>query len=196
MTKTLRDQIFAMDRTQTLFGHPMLQSYAALVVYEELLRHYRKSINWVWEVGTGHGALSLYFALWSCLNNTPFKTIDDGSADWAQWSPSPTLGMLLKNLGATVLRGSCFSLHHQKQIADDISKKPGLLFCDGGKKGKEVQTFGSQTASGSIIVAHDWPIEINESDVDKTDGVMYLEPWHTQSLELGTKAAILVRSEV
>lgn len=45
------------------------------------------------------------------------------------------------------------------------SKKRALIFCDGGNKALEMQTFAPYLKEGDLIMAHDYTIEIVEADL-------------------------------
>lgn len=179
-------------QSNTLFGKQVLQSYAGIVLYEKLLTEYENRIHWICEIGTATGMLALYFAVWARLRYIPFITIDNGAADWA-WPMRAETRSCLKDLNARVIRGNCFQTPHYADICTQLRKSSGFLLCDGGNKPKELKKFGPHAGKGSIIVCHDWPIEFKAADVEAVPEVTYLEPWHTMSLEGGTKAAVLER---
>ena len=198
----LRSQLFAHNPKRRLFGRYVQQSHAAILVYEQLLDEHREEVHWLCEIGTGMGTLSLYFALWARLRGVPFLTVDNGSsAD--KWNPSPAVLATLDRLGARVERVDCFSSAGQELICSQIRDGRGLLFCDGGNKPRELRTFGPAACPGSLIVVHDFvegdvvvvkgPPEVDHAAVEATPEVEYYEPWHTQSIQLATKAAILRR---
>jgi len=193
----LYDNIFKMDQTQTLFGRQVLQSWASFAVYEQLLNAHKERISWIVEIGTATGLTTLYLAQWAWLTMGPQRrilvtTIDSGVARHA-WPLDADVQSLLNFLQVQIVIGDVFKPATFQIVKSVIVRKPGLLFCDGGDKDRELRTFGPIAARGTIIIAHDWPIEVNEKDVAATEGVDYYQPWHDQSLGLGTKAAILVR---
>lgn len=190
----LREQLFEHNEQRRLFGRYVQQSHAGLLVYEQLLEAHRERIHWLVEIGTGTGSLSLYWALWARLRGVPFLTVDNGAAAHA-WHPSPIVYELLALLGAQVKVANCFSGVSYALISSQIRGTPGLLFCDGGDKELELRVFAPLAASASLIVVHDWPIEIDATIIESVSEVHYYEPWHSQSLELGTKAAILCRND-
>ena len=55
---------------------------------------------------------------------------------------------------------------------------PVALFCDGGNKPRELQTFPRACASGSIFAAHDWGTETLPKDVPD-----FLEPIYEDYLD-------------
>lgn len=58
------------------------------------------------------------------------------------------------------------------QVADEIKSlcqdpRRKILFCDNGKKSRELNLFGPHLNKGDILAAHDYPIEFKDSDVSE-----------------------------
>jgi hypothetical protein len=198
----LTDQLTAHNNDRRLFGLPIQQSHAAILLYEQLLWACREELHWIVEIGTGSGALTRFWGMWSAqlvlpdnktLRGAPCFTCDI-TMPLGTWGDLPALG-------CKALLGDCFRDCYGS-IARTIRYKPGFLFLDGGDKPRELATFGPIAAKGSIVVVHDYgpgpdaegrPAEIGPADVAKVPEVDFLEPWHTQSMELKAKAAVLRR---
>lgn len=43
-----------------------------------------------------------------------------------------------------------------------------ILYCDNGNKTKEINTYGQYLNSGDVIGCHDWLVEVNPEDVEKS----------------------------
>ena len=186
MSNWLHNSLFH-NRNRTLFGQPLQQSWAAIGTYEKLLAAHRDNTHWICEIGTGFGILSTYFALWSHWRNIPFLTIDNNRLFGQQ-----TL-RLLGFLGAEVVMEDCFSEEGQRRVTSVISQFPGLLFCDGGYKIKEAATFAPLVPLGSLVVIHDYGREVKPVHMEEIPELEPYEPWHTQSLEMKTKAGVFRR---
>lgn len=180
----MKNKLSTLDRTQTFFGQPVLQAINAFGVYEILLQEVQPKV--IVEIGTGHGTLSLYFALWSYLNEARFFTIDNLCKGNPDWIPKNEVANLLKSLSANVIIGDVF----ETNLEDFLKIGRSLLFCDGGDKRKELNEFAPLTKPGSLIIVHDWPKSCDEKD---RPNCLSYHPYHDASLELGTKAAIFVR---
>lgn len=189
----LREELFKYDQTQTLFGRQILQSWAALFVYEKLLNAHRDEIRWIGEIGTATGMLMTYFASWNHFNDgcRTLFTVDNKAAYWA-WPLTEDVKQGMWNRAVLMYEANCFDI--ENELADNMQNGTGLLFCDGGQKARELATFAPHCPSGSLIVVHDYPIEITDEQIDAVECVERYEPWHSQSIELGTKAAILKRT--
>ncbi len=207
----LQTQLYAHNPQRRLFSLPVQQSWAAIGVYEQLLAAHRHNIWWVAEIGTGSGALSLYWKTWTemRIRRVPFVTIDVNAPPDVAWIA----------LRTCFVKGDCFDEDVQSHLPDEVrSASPGLLFLDGGDKPRELATFAPLVASGSLVLVHDYteakdmkdfrraiesglgivdlhsPLpEIFHDDVKSVDCVEYYQPWHDQSIGLGTKTAILRR---
>jgi len=185
---TLKEKLSTIDRTQTFFGQPVLQSINAFGVYELLLTNHKP--DYVVEIGTGHGTLSLYFALWAYLNDKEFFTFDNLCEGNPDWIPTDKTSKLLNSVWANRFIGDVFEEPTKQKVEHFLSRGQCLLFCDGGNKRREVKEFAHLTLPGSIIIVHDWPKSCNRGDIPEC---LEFHPWHDQSIELGTKAAILMR---
>lgn len=181
-----------LNSKQTLFGLRILQSYEGLIMYEEVLNAYKKRIKWVCEIGTATGSLSLFLAAWAKNIEIPFLTFDTGETQ-NKLPFSKATENAIRCLSGKIVRDDCFSDTSYKLIQEQTSQDPGLLFCDGGNKAKEVATFAPMTVVGSIIIAHDWDVEFKSEHVDAVSQVDYLQPWHNRCIE-GGHAAIMVRN--
>ncbi len=186
MTVNLKEQLFEHNTQRRLFGLYVQQSHAAMLVYEQLLDAHRDEVHWICELGTGSGALSIYWALWARLQSVPFLTVDIRP-------PEPVVFSTLQLLGTKVQRADCLSRHAQSLVSSHMDGRPGLLLCDNGNKVKELQIYAPLTPPNSLILAHDFADEILPAHVRSVPEVAYYQPWHDQSIALGTKAAVLRR---
>lgn len=192
----LNEQLFAHNADRRLFGLPIQQNHAALLVYEQLLHAHRENIHWIVEIGTGSGALSMFWALWTqslpCL--TQFFTYDLQRCDGAVLET-------LRKLRCSLRADDCFASSSRFEIQSVVAEEPGLLFLDGGDKPHELAVFGPMACKGSLVIVHDYgvesvpgaPLEVSLEDIKRVPEVEFLQPWHDQSMELQTKAAILER---
>lgn len=58
----------------------------------------------------------------------------------------------------------------EPEVTEEIKRlcksgEPKLLFCDGGDKKREINTFGPHLIVGDVLAAHDYPIEFKDSDI-------------------------------
>jgi len=168
---------------RTLFGNYAAQSFLSFGLYEKLLAD-RTGVrmNWICEIGTQRGMTSLFLALHAYFMDIPFLTVD------IRRQYGMHTANLLETIGARVETADCFA---DPSVVDEfIPISPGLLFCDGGDKAKEVQRFAPRVRPGSIIVVHDWGTEVQE-DAMPWEIVCKHEPWHGHSMSMGTRAGIL-----
>jgi len=110
------------------------------------------------EIGTDRGNLAVYF-LSLCINiGAKFVTYD--IIDNTDHS---TLKNLLGFYNSLRIR-SCWD---DEQVIRNLISEDGrtILFCDGGDKIKEFNTFASSLKVGDIIGCHDWDMEISMTDI-------------------------------
>jgi hypothetical protein len=138
---------------QTFLGGEMAQSVNDFIIWEELLEiPFTRLI----EVGTWKGNLALYLKLYCDEKTAEFITYDV-----RDYEPSK----MKKVLG--------FDKHFNKidvfkSNLPEIIKKPGrtILFCDGGNKIKEFNTFSKYAKKGDLVGVHDWNIEVSAKDIN------------------------------
>ena len=63
-----------------------------------------------------------------------------------------------------------------------IGSERALIFCDGGRKPQELQTYTKILKKGDFIMAHDWRIEITPIDFD-VQTLSMLEPYHQEAFD-------------
>jgi len=176
--------ITSFSEPRTLFGKPVQQSFISFGVYEQAIGAAPRPLRWICELGTGNGITTLFLALHAFYQDIPFVTFDKHALYGQQTR------RLLKACHARVIHEDCFSARGRELFAALVPSAPGLLFCDNGDKRKEIRTFIPMIGPHSIVVVHDWGNEIGESDIP-WDKVVAFNPWHEDSIALGTHAAIL-----
>ena len=172
-------------RHRSLFGVAYQQTHATLWVYERLLAAHR--LFWIVEIGSGTGALSLFWALHGFLRRIPVTSFD--RLDVCHHRTRKAYG----RLQGRMFQEDVFGETATARIRAIVRARPGLLFCDGGDKVREVKTFAPMAARGSIVVAHDCGFEWKAKELDGLPGLVWHEPWHSQSIAMNTTAAILRR---
>ena len=181
----LIDRLLAPSRSKhrSMFGVKTQSSWATAFVFDHLLTVHRKEVRWIVEIGTGRGGMSLMLAMWAKVNGVPFWTIDLNDFR------SHEVNGALVHLRASVIVDDVF----QRQGFVSRWHNTGFLLCDGGDKPRELATFAPMVPLGTLIAVHDFGIEIKPEHVSAVPCVRYYEPWHAQSIEMNTTAAILRR---
>ena len=112
------------------------------------------------EIGTDRGNLSMYFHLLCRSINAKFYTYDIvDNTDHSQ----------LKNAMGLYDSFRLSSCWDEEQDIRKLIESPGrtILFCDGGDKIREFNTFASSMKVADIIGCHDWNMEISMEDIQK-----------------------------
>lgn len=128
------------------------------------------------ELGTGHGALTLYLKLWAARLGVEIHTFDvnafvkDDGAD-----------QMFYRLGIHRHIMDVQSDATKRLVVDIMDNKPAYIVCDNGNKPLEFVTYAPLLASRSVISAHDWgPAgEIRPEDVEtvvREHGLVPFEP--------------------
>lgn len=170
---------------RTLFGKPVEQSWASLKVLEMMLSEYKPDT--LLELGTGSGALSMYFKTYASLNKAAFWTLDLND-------PGPEELQCLDKAFARA------DFHDPSVISEysgllNTGSRPFLLVDGADPKGLEVNLFSPHLKGGTVVFAHDyitngaedrirWGFE--DSCVDWTF-VEKLEPWYSLSVSGNTR---------
>lgn len=171
-------------RGVTLFDTPINQKHMAVWLYENLWAYYR-DLRWIVELGTGYGALALYWAACAAVRDVPFASFDN------RLLPTPQVAGAVCGLGGQLIEADLFTPSGTEQVKAVVSsRQPGLLFCDNGDKQREIETFAPMTAVGTIVLAHDFPREWNNLAYP---GLEVLEPWHTESQRHCLRVAVFRR---
>lgn len=127
----------------TLFNRPIGQSWEDLAIWEQVLNE-NPHIFEIIEIGTWHGAMSLYLWTQAQARKIHFRTYDINNLIYP---PFHFFQMdVLKN---TIL----------------LNKQDVILLCDGGNKVKEVEKYGELLTDDSILAVHDWLTEFQEKDI-------------------------------
>ena len=144
----------------TFLGKRMAQSELAIPMWESVMFHtdYCRII----EIGTFHGNFSLYLFLLTLSNQSEFYTFD--IVDWRVYDHSPHI----KNYLGLDNHFKKMDVFESVGFISDLIKRNGIsvLFCDGGDKEREFNTFSPFLKWGDIIAVHDWGTEVNPENLN------------------------------
>jgi hypothetical protein len=133
----------------TFVGQRMQHNYWLYSIIDKVMIE-NPQIESVIEIGTGSGAMSMVFGLWGVRKDIRVFTIDKV----LRHNP-----VMLSKLGVEYMQADVFSEVARQRIQTIIGDKPTWVYCDGGNKRVELQTFAPLIPSGSIISAHDLGVE-------------------------------------
>ena len=145
----------------SLFGVQILQQWADLAALGLFLN--RCHLRGIAEIGTYKGGLSLYLLAQAMSDGARFITFDIVRHPELDGEPHKSFG-----LDAHLVEADIFG-RGRDVLLDFLSVEdnhPLLLYCDGGNKPREVQMFTEFLSSNDYIAAHDWGMEILDSDIE------------------------------
>lgn len=116
------------------------------------------------EIGTHRGGLS-YFLIQRAKNVSDFIYL--GVEINPDLVDARVINEIhLSNSGrASIYFGDAFEQHTIVEVMSHFRQGVALVYCDGGNKPKEVQTFAPLLRPGDLIAAHDYGDEIQFMDV-------------------------------
>lgn len=166
------DWMFAPFQT-TFLGTSMRQLWPDFLMWERFFQSH--SVASMIEIGTGSGGLSLYFYLQAQQRRFVFWTYDIKQ-------PEVIATVLGEGMKRCFVQEDVFNSPSFHGLVT-VAPRPLMLFCDGGHKSREIQTFGPLLKTGDFVAVHDWPGEISEKDVEPLKDI--LKPlWHKEAEEL------------
>lgn len=173
-------------------GGGMSQSYSALYFFEYYIQHY--DFEYIVEIGTQKGAMSLFFAnMASVTERFFFETYDITDKDLCDRSVEG-VGHWLKricNLSpyCSFFQWDIFSHPAIVHITEETADKKTLIFCDGGDKQRELDVYGGIIKPGDHIIVHDWDEEIFPDAITtvlKKHNLKYNKPYIYACVSMGT----------
>lgn len=178
----------------SFLGGGMSQSYTAVYFLEYYIRS--KQFDYVVELGTGKGTLSLYLAnLAACTDQFRFETYDHC---WDEFYNRKENGVghwfteivkVKRNVQAYMT--NIFSQDMINEIGGKIATfQKSLVLCDNGNKPREVEIFSRYLKPEDRIMAHDWESEIFPHNLN-LNIVDYDQPFHRYSQVLKTHWCVL-----
>lgn len=153
-----------------------------LYKYMDDILHANPQIERFVEIGTGGGAMSVYFALNAVQRGTHLLTFDIQTREHKH-----KIDAVFDKLGVEFVEEDVFD--NIEKVEKHMDSRPSFLFCDGGDKYKEFKTFAPLMPSGSVVGIHDYGDEVlPEQLLDLTDGwePVLEELWLDRKYELYT----------
>ena len=145
----------------TFLGKKMAQTEKAITLWERVLK--RTDFTRIIEIGTFHGGFSIYLLLHTLGDRRKeFYTFD--IINWRDYDHNPKIKNVLE-LDKYFYKMDVFeNIDFIKKI---FSKRGiNILFCDGGDKEKEFNTFAPLMKPRDIIAVHDWGTEVHKENLN------------------------------
>lgn len=135
-------------------GIPVQQNPLAFQEFENFFN--QEKFDYVIEIGTSYGGLSLFLYEQSLVHKFKFITYDISTVRVeAKWQDPVPFDFRVED---------CFSDKTKADIIKILKSKKCLVLCDGGDKPKEFNLFGEFLSKGSYIMGHDYSPNRNYFD--------------------------------
>lgn len=138
-----------------VFGVPIAHTIGEIFCVEYLYGFYQLSD--IVELGVWYGGLSNYLIN---LCNGSYLGVDVGDH-----RHDKTKEVFSRN-GALFLKMDIFNSDILQRIDKWRTKRPALFYCDNGQKRKEIQMLTDILRPEDLLIAHDFPMEWCEQDVN------------------------------
>jgi len=143
-----------------MYGMEVMHSPLAVWVLENVMNALQPTR--IIEIGSGRGALTLYLGAWAFHNCAQVLSIDN-----KRLMDSMT-ERLLAQLPISLRVADAFDERTIK-IAREFLRDAGkaLIYCDGGRKPKELAIYSRLLNAGSVIGCHDYGTEVAITVADR-----------------------------
>jgi cephalosporin hydroxylase len=131
----------------TFLGVNCSQSWADFLFWERLFQ-ISPGVRSVVELGTGEGGFSRYLSIQAEARGLAFSTFDHVHMD-----------------NHTVPGFQKLDIFSNPDEVSAHFVGPTVLFCDNGDKPREVELFAPLLQPKSLVVVHDWNVEITFGDI-------------------------------
>jgi cephalosporin hydroxylase len=135
----------------------------------QVMKHHPPEV--IVELGTAHGALSLYLGVCGAVVGAQVHTFDyDREQSKPVWGAFERMGIQFHNMDF---------LEHKDFVAALLRGRKSYVICDGEREQKalELETFAPHITPGSCISVHDYYSEVHPEDIEETIGVNGLVPF-------------------
>jgi hypothetical protein len=151
----------------TFLGVNCSQSWADFLFWERLLNAH-PGLRSIVELGTGEGGFSRYLSIQAEARGLAFSTFDHVHMD-GQSAP----GFQKLDIFAVP----------EEVVAALV--EPTVLFCDNGDKPREVELFAPLLQPKSLVVVHDWNVEITVGDIPDVLRPVHEDLWTDSTAVFG-----------
>jgi len=179
-----KDKIITLENitsiNQKFMGGGMSQNYLSIPWFEYYFDTH--NFEYMVEVGSQKGCLSTYFANFAGITEKMFFETYELFPD-KDWSTREYEGVghwyeKLADLSPYInyYHDDIFSEPVKQHIMENIAEFKTFMFCDGGDKVKEFNTYAPLLKSGDRIAVHDWNQEIFYHQIKEVATEHGLEP--------------------
>ena len=148
-----------LGKHQSFCGQWIQQTWPALFMLEWVITDNR-DITRVVELGTGCGALTIFFGIHMSMRNGKVLTLDIIKKMEPNWH------QLAKKLDITFEKRDVFKPITVQRVKKFIKDGRALIFCDNGDKKREFPLYANILKKNDLIMAHDWgPVDMRHKSL-------------------------------
>ena len=140
-------------------GFGMSQHWDDMLIWETFFKDYQPKT--FIELGSGHGGMSLFFALQCYQYGAGFSTFDNRRNFDTDIGLAGLMGLTQKLYNVDIFREGKEIV--EKKIGEAIH--PLAVFFDNGDKRMEWKTFAHLTQKDDLCIVHDWNVEFTWDDI-------------------------------
>lgn len=167
-----------LGKHQSLYGTWIQMTWPELFMLEWTLADNR-DITRIVELGTGHGALTLFFGLHMSMRGGKVLSFDINRLMPPQWYE------LSEKLNITFEQEDVFASGTVEKVREFIRDGRALIFCDNGDKKREFPLYAGVLKKNDLIMAHDWgPIDMKGVGWGVFEGEIRHEHLDTKTLSM------------
>ena len=174
--KVYSEKVITLDSlvsiNQRFMGAGMSQNYLSIPWFEYYFDAHQ--FEYLVEFGSQKGCLSTYFANFAGITEKVFFDTFElfPDKDWSNRSCEGA-GHWFEKLAElspyiNYYHQDVFSEETVTHISENIKQFKTFIFCDGGDKVKEFNTYAPLLKSGDCIAVHDWGVEIHMPQIQDT----------------------------
>lgn len=147
---------------QTFMGIPVQQTWDDIGIWEVFFRTHQ--VRTFIELGSGWGAMSLFFALQCHQRGIVFHTFDNQRNFDVEAGLHGLLGLRDKFHNIDIFGEAPHEAPFIRALIASCPR-PLAIFFDNGNKPREWQMFAPLTLPGDYCVVHDWGTEFQSADI-------------------------------
>jgi cephalosporin hydroxylase len=148
--------------SQTFMGYDVVQTWGDIGIWEKFFSTY--PIATLIELGTGHGGLSVFFAMQCYQRGIQYHTFDNVRCFDMDGGLAGLLNMNASFHHINIFGTEPYEMPYILNLIHTAPRPVAVLFDDGDKP-REWRTFAPHLQPGDFCAVHDWSKEFKAEDI-------------------------------